>query len=135
MSAVRQLNSFQYKVELEPERTSGVLTFTITAPDTNGVLQPVPAADLSAILFKLYEKSTLAIINSRNGVDVKNANGGSMHVTSGLFTMTLDPADFACMTANDEETHVARFVVQWSAGNKQRPVEFLFPVRNLALHP
>lgn len=93
---------------------------------------PVPAADLTALMLTLYDAKTGAVVNSRTASDVKNANGGTVHATSGLFTMTFAPADMALITATEsEEHHVAIFEAAWSGGGAKWQDNLW--VRNLAL--
>jgi uncharacterized phiE125 gp8 family phage protein len=65
----------------------------------------------------LYDAKTGGVIGLRNAQTVLNANGGTVHATSGLFTMTFTQADLAMVTATeDEELHVAIFQATWAGG-------------------
>jgi hypothetical protein len=86
--------------------------FTLVAPDDT----PIPAAQLSTLTLTLYTVDDGSIINSRDGQDVKDANNGTLHATSGLFTWQAQSADNPivdqAVPVGHYEHHVARF--QWT---------------------
>lgn len=76
---------------------------------------PVQLAALSGLTLTLYDAKTGTAI--RTAQSVKNANGGTFHATSGLFTMTFTPTDAALITATEpEEHHVAEFTATFTGG-------------------
>jgi hypothetical protein len=87
-------------------------TSTLLAPDTT----PIPAAQLSTLTLTLYNVEDGSVINSRNGQSVKNANNGTLHATSGLFTWQAQSTDSPIVDptvpVGHYEHHVARF--QWT---------------------
>lgn len=91
-----------------------------TLRDENG--DPVPAASVTAITLTLYNGTPDQVINSRDAVSVLNANGGSLHATSGVFRMDFVSADNPIVdTAVEEfqyEPHYALFVATWGTGKR-----------------
>ena len=84
----------------------------------------IDAATVTSITFDLYDKETTTTINSRAGVDVKNANNAT--VTASILTIRLDPADATIVTTANHpaggqpETHVARVIFTYSDGTATR---------------
>jgi len=111
------------------EAKTAEITATITKKD--GVT-PVPLASLVTVTLTLFVEKSGAIINSRNAVDIKNANGGTVHATSGLLTLLLSPLDMAVLlTGQRFETHIA--LIEWTydtveAGGQ----EIAFTIQNFA---
>lgn len=87
-----------------------------TLLDQDGVA--VPLASVSSLTLTLYDRATDGIINSRNAQDIKNANGGTLHATSGAFTLTLSALDNPIVTTSTAaqaiETHYALIQASWS---------------------
>lgn len=110
------------------EGQTGELTATITKKD--GVT-PVPLANLNAVTLTLFEEKTGVVINSRDAVDIKNANGGTVHGTSGLLTLVLSSDDMAVLGTALFETHVAFIAWTYDSTNTGGQ-EIAFLVRNLA---
>jgi len=103
-----------------------------TFRDQAGV--PIASALITSITLTLYDLKTGQIINGRNAVTVQNTNGGSIHATSGLFTMTFSPGDSAIVTTTEaEEHHEAIIQVTWIDGGANEFIQFW--VRNRALGP
>lgn len=123
--------TFRFELDLAPERTSGVITFTVE--DESG--SPVALAAVTTFTLTLYDRDTRQIINSRQNQNVLNANNVTMHATSGLVTWTVQPADMACVSERAQEIHVALFVITWNSGAKQTSAELILPVANLVYHP
>lgn len=72
----------------------------------------LPGSAIGALTLTLYELRTGSILNSRNAVSIKNANGGTID-SNGDLTLTLSPADNAMLTqAVAHETHVA--LIRWT---------------------
>ena len=87
--------------------------------DMNG--DTILKASLSTVQLTLYDRETLAIINSRNLQNVLDANGGTVD-SSGEITMRLNATDNAILDVADEleagdiEEHIARFTWGWNDG-------------------
>ena len=110
------------------EKKTGELNATITK--RNGTT-PVPLANLDAVTLTLYEESGGDIINSRSAVDIKNANGGTVHATSGLLTLLLAPDDMAVLLSGRYEMHIA--LIEWTYDTTQKGgQEIAFRVQNFA---
>lgn len=91
-------------------RDSDVAVFTAQVQDENGVA--IPAASILTLKMWLYVRSTGEIINNRDGVNVLNANGGTVD-GSGNFTLVLDPADNEFQgTSGGTEVHV--MLLRWT---------------------
>lgn len=75
------------QTEPVPEQSSYVYSCDLETPAGDAV----DPAQVSQIYLSLRDIRTDAIINSRSGVTVKNAHGGTL--TSGLFSMQFDPED------------------------------------------
>ncbi len=104
---------------------------TMTLVDELGA--PVPLSAISTATLTLYARDEPAqpIINSADDVNIKNTGRGTIHATSGLLTLTLDPADNAILdTTNDLEWHRCLIEVGYSS-TKALKYEIDFPVRNL----
>lgn len=71
-----------------PEQSTVRLGGTITDDTGAGI----PAASLTSLTLWLYHQRTGAIINSRDGQNIKNANGGTVDAVGALI-LTLGPAD------------------------------------------
>lgn len=84
----------------------------------------IDAATVTTLVFDLYDKEKTTTINSRTGVDVKNANNAT--ITSSILTIRLDPADAAIVTTADHpaggqpETHVAKVTFTYDDGTTTR---------------
>ena len=110
------------------EKTS--VQYTATLKDETGAA--VPLAALGTLTLTLYNVSSGAILNGRNAQNVLNANGVTVHATSGLLTWTLDPLDSPILDDTlNEELHRALFRATWST-TKGANWEVDFLVNNLA---
>lgn len=90
------------------EGASGV--YTATLKDQDGTA--IPAAQISTLTLTLYNKEDGSIINSRNAQNVLNANGVTVHVTSGLLTWVIDGLDspiVGVVPFGEYEEHIALF--------------------------
>lgn len=109
-------------------------TVYLTGEILDHLLVPLPATAVFSLKVWITDRKTGTIINSRNGVDIKNANDGTLHATSGAWTFKLGAADSAIVnTADPYERH--RVFVEWSynAGADKGSKEFILPYRNLAV--
>ena len=82
---------------------------------------PVPLAAIGTMTLTLYDWATDTVINSRLDQSVLNVNGGTLHPTSGAFTLRLGGADNPILTPaglapGQTETHVALLEATWSSG-------------------
>lgn len=97
---------------------------------------PVAKADLGTVKLWLYVKQEApgapsAYLNSRNGVSIKDANGGTI-TTGGVLTLVLDPADNVISEANlVEEWHTAEIEYTYNGGAATGRVLWHFLVSNL----
>lgn len=105
---------------------------TATLVDETGA--PIPSAGLSALTLTLYNRdsTTQEILNSVNAVNILNTGRGTVHATSGLLTVTLEPDDNAIVdTAKDVEWHRA-LIAGTYGGGKTFKHEIEWQVRNLS---
>lgn len=105
---------------------------TATLKDQDGAV--VPASVIGALTLRLYDEASGTVINSRDGVDVKNVNGGAVSEL-GALTMRLDAADMAIVdAAKASELHIALFEWDWTQSSVTRhgKAEIAFVVKNLA---
>ena len=95
-----------------PEKST--FRYTATIRDHTG--EPIAAASLDTLTLTLYDKTTAGVIASVSGRDLLNANEGTVHATSGLFTWIPLPAHNVLVDdtiANGKtETHIAEF--EWT---------------------
>lgn len=108
------------------------LRMTATLVDETGAA--IPLAGLTTLTLTLYNRdsATKDIINSVSAVNVLNTGRGTVHATSGLFTLTLDPNDNTIIDATqDLEWHRALLEGTYNGGAKAFKQEIDFPVRNL----
>lgn len=94
--------------------------FTATLKDEDGTV--IPLASLTTLTVSLYRKADPTIfVNSRNAQDCKNANDGTFHATSGLFThlfKVLDSTFQSGVTAS-MDSHCALFIWTYNSGAKR----------------
>ncbi len=108
------------------------LRFTATLLDETGAA--IPAAGLSALTLTLYNRdsATQEIVNSVSAADILNTGRGTVHATSGLLTVTLQPDDNAIVdTTKDLEWHRA-LISGTYGGTKAFKQEIEWQVRNLS---
>lgn len=109
--------------------------YQLTLQDEAGV--PLPLATLTTLRLWLTDEASGTTINSRSNQDVKNANDGTYHATSGLFTMVLSAADNPIVSATlrelQPEMHRALLEAVWTSGGipRQKRWEVLIRVVNL----
>lgn len=112
------------------ERTS--LRFTATLVDETGTA--VQAGSLTTLTLTLYNRDSTAkeILNSVTQVNILNTGRGTVHATSGLLTLVLEPADNQIVDGTqDQEWHRALIEGTYAVGVKAFKFEVDFPVRNL----
>ena len=97
------------------ERTS--LFYSATLKDHQATPVVLALASVNSITLNLRDKASGKMILT--GVGVKNANGGTLHATSGAFEYEFTPAQNAIVNPNlaegQTETHVATFTVVYSS--------------------
>ena len=82
---------------------------------------PVPLGAIGTMTLTLYDLATDTVINGRLDASVLNTGGGTLHPTSGAFTLRLGGADNpilqpAGLAPGQTETHVALLEATWSSG-------------------
>lgn len=114
-----------------PEKSSGP-RITGTLIDEAGAPIPIAAVQTATLTIYARDEATKPIINSVDHVDIKNANQGTIHATSGLLTLSLNSLDNSINNvANDLEWHRLLIEVGYNT-TKTFKYEIEFPVRNLA---
>lgn len=118
--------------DLVAERSTKLYTATLK----DETQTPIQLVDVVSIKLTLYNVDTaLTIVNARDHVDIKNANGGTFHATSGLLSFLFTPLDTAILTdGNSAEIRKALIEVVYS-GTKELPHEVQFTVSNLQRRP
>lgn len=109
-------------------------TVYLTGEILDHLLAPVPSAALFSLKVWITDRKTGTVINTRNGGSILNANGGTVHPTSGAWTFKLGALDSAIVnTADPYEVH--RVFVEWAynGGADKGSKEFILPYRNLAV--
>ncbi len=113
-----------------PEKSSGP-RITTTLIDENGTVIPLAQIQTATLTIYARDEATQPIINSVDHLDIKNANQGTIHATSGLLTLLLRALDNAIAnTANDLEWHRLLIEIGYN-GSQSLKYEIDFPVRNL----
>jgi hypothetical protein len=113
------------------ERTTPTFAWQIVDADGVGV----PAASLASLTWWLFNKATGAVINSRNGTSILNANNGTVD-GSGNATLVLEAADTAILDESlDLETHIAEFEFTYNGGARTGRHVIEHAIRNLRKVP
>ena len=112
------------------EGGSALLTFNlVTELDV-----PVTLAQVGTLQFWLFNDATGIAINGKTAIDIKNANGGTVHATTGACTLALAPADNPIVTpGNRSEVHIAYIKCVANGGALVINKEIAFTVRNLVI--
>lgn len=87
---------------------------------------PIPLAGLGTLTWSHYNEATGLIINGRTDIDIKNANGGTVHATTGECTLVIPPADNIIIVPSPSEWHVAflRWTYNGGAGVGEKEIAF-----------
>lgn len=112
-----------------PERSTARLSWDMKDEAGAAILE----ANLTTLTLTLYNASDLAIINSVNAVNIKNAGRGAIDGT-GKLTLTLEPLDNQIVSTPVplEETHILLIQGTYgTAGLKVLRHEVEIIVRNL----
>ena len=113
----------------EANERSTVIYSCSLKDESGAAIEP---ASLYAISLTLYsmDSATEAIVNSRNNVDVKNVNGGTIS-SGGVFSYEFTSDDNQILESwRHEERHRAIFTYEWNAGARQDNKEVILVVRN-----
>lgn len=113
-----------------PEKSSGP-SITGLLLDEVGVAIPLAAIQTATLTIYARDEANQPIVNSVDDMDIKNVNQGTIHSTSGAFTLLLRSLDNSIINAaNDLEWH--RLLIEIGYGStKALKYEIEFPVRNL----
>lgn len=105
----------------------GVLT------DHAGVV--IPASGVSTLKLWVTDEKSGSVINSRNGVSILNANGGTLHATSGAWTLLLRSADAPIVNTSAPpafERHLVLVEWTYNGGTDKGSKEMVVTIRNLS---
>lgn len=103
--------------------------YSFTLKDENGSV--VPGSSLNSVTLTFYAVHSGAIINSRNGQNVLNANNVTIS-EQGVVTWTLQLNDVKIVDDTQlTETHRALFLFTWGS-NRCKPHELDVVISNLA---
>lgn len=128
MTSIAQVENLGIKNELDTAYLTGELT------DHLGV--PIPAASITTLKLWITDEATGVVVNSRNGLSILNANGGTLDATSGAWTLTLASADNPILNpAASYERHRILIVWTYSGGAQQGSFEGILTIRNLSQIP
>jgi len=93
----------------------GSCVITVTFYDESG--DALAKASITDVTASLYNMEDFAIINSRDGLTVLDANGGSVS-SSGVLTLKLLPLDNPVVDSTQEiETHYLDITWTWTDGD------------------
>ena len=113
------------------EKTS--FQYTATLKDEAGIV--IAATDLTTLTVTLYDVASGDIINTQTDTDIKNANNGTVHATSGLLTWVAKPADNPIVGTSIDvgatEEHIALFEWTYNSGNDAGKHELHINVKQL----
>lgn len=94
----------------------------------------IALASLDSLTIKVNEEQENTVVNGRNGVSIKNANGGVVDVSGGTGYWLMDPLDNSIVNAatpfGEEETHVLLFEFVYST-TKQGSIEYRIGVERV----
>lgn len=111
-----------------PEGSSRRYSATLVDFDGN----PIQAGQITSILFSLLDARTNAVINNRDRVQVRNANGGTLS-SLGVFSQVFSPSD--TVTTDDTPVQPRRAIFQVTFLDGVENHEVIFWVQNLAHIP
>lgn len=81
---------------------------------------PLKGSEVTTLTLTLYNRHDQAIVNSRNAVNVKNANGGTLD-EAGNFAFEFTPDDTAIIDNTlAYENRVALFTIGYASSRTQR---------------
>ena len=96
------------KVESQTTRVTGTLK--------DEKKNPIPAGSINTLTLTLYDRRTGNIINSRDGMDILNVNGGTV-VGQGDFALELSPGDMVIVDSGlSREVHIALIKFTYGTG-------------------
>lgn len=94
--------------------------YSATLQDLDGVA--LQSGQVSSILFSLRDARSNQVINGRDRIEVRNANGGTF--VAGAFAMTFNPSDTVAVGTSRYQKRRAVFQVTFSAGVENHEVTF-----------
>lgn len=107
--------------KVEPVQAGESSDVVVTFHGLDGVA--IVKASLATLTVTLYDRATLAVINSRSAQNVKDANNGTV-ATDGTLTLRLGASDNVIVGASVSvgalEEHVVRLQWTWSDGVETR---------------
>lgn len=107
------------------------LYLTGSLQDHAGVV--IPSAGVSTLKLWVTDEATGAVINGRSGVSILNTNGGTLHATSGAWTLLLRSADAPIVTpGTGYERHLVLVEWTYNGGADKGSKEMVVTVRNLS---
>ena len=125
-------------LETVPSRTvneGDYFVYACTLKDEDGTALPLASIDsLTLDLFHESDDGVVTVINSRTAQDVKNANGGTVHATTGAFSLPLYAADNPIVgtpATGELQKHTLRLTLTYST-TKTRVHEEAIYVTQLA---
>ena len=120
-------------------KENSTFQYTATLKDETGTV--IPLSGVTTFTLTLYDLALGSIINTKDGTDILNANNGTIHATSGLFTWVAKPADNIIVGAGTDilvgktEEHVALFEWTYNSGLDSGRQELHIYVEQLAKVP
>src|SRR5262245_34009316 len=116
------------------EKSTWTHSVTLKKPDGAGGTAAITAAELASLKFWLRNATDplLPVINSVNGLNVLNANHGTLHATNGRLTLTLHEADNPVVDQTKaKERHVGSIEAKYNGGTDVLRYEFFFTVESM----
>src|SRR5689334_9754720 len=106
------------------ERSTPVREFPLYGPDGTTLVDP---GQITSIKLSLRDVTADVIVNSRNAIEAKDQNGGT--VTTGLFSFQFAEADTAIVGTGSAEQRVLTVDVHLNGGGRMT-LERWFWIRN-----
>jgi hypothetical protein len=106
-------------------------TVRITATLTDEEGEAVPTSSLTTLTATLYDRLTGDVINSRDGQNIKNANGGTY--ADGALALVLAPLDSPHNGGATVEEHVLLLEWTYNGGAQGGSEELLLRVRDVGM--
>lgn len=126
------VNAQQQAEDLGTINEGSSLYLTGTLTDHAG--EVLPLASVASLTLRLTDERSGAVINGRSGVSILNANGGTLHPTSGAWTLQLRSADAPIVNTSAPPAYERHLLlVEWfyNGGVDKGSKEMVITVRNL----
>lgn len=94
--------------------------YSCTFVDTTGTAIPLVA--ISTLKLTIVDITSGTVL--RNQTDVKNANGGTVHATTGAFTYTMQGVDVKIIGSGTHEKRLATFELAYASGIENHEVSY-----------